>query len=171
MSMLAEGLSGLVTSPSTISLKAPPARAYTAAALRHAPTTSVKTFIGHLKEVVRDLITTVEIAEPGPNLPRLADKIRSLTFALASGLSANRMQQNDEDELWSLTTNLWVISFILPLFFTRKHILPRNFIFYFLPFLLCTTERQPRCQLQPYHCVSLRPSPCTRQRHFPSRGR
>ena len=105
ISSLAQGLTGIAAEPPPCQLEG--ARAYAAAAMRPAPTASISPLILHLKQVVHAVIGAAARADHVEILD-CENKLRSLTFALASTVGAARLETDDEGDLWQLTTALWV---------------------------------------------------------------
>ena len=107
LSLLAEGLSGLSTEPSA--LFAPPfPSAPPSVAQNIAPV------LDHLKSLVSVLCEGV-IEGKQETLGSVSEKISTLTFSLASSIGTAVLSPEYEDELWMLTTKLWVSSRFLSL--------------------------------------------------------
>lgn len=117
-SMLAEGLSGVPSGrPGALLLEAQ--NAYTPATMGSAPTASISPLLIYLEKVVEDVLRGATSRE-SRELGLQATKIKNLTFALASSVGHARLENQDEDVLWQLSTNLFVSSIPWLLRFLEK---------------------------------------------------
>jgi len=105
-SMLAEGLSG-VASGRLGALFSEDKNAYAPASIRSAPTANISPLLTYLEKIVKDVLQGATSGE-SRELSSQATKIKSLTFALASSVGHARLENQDEDVLWQLSTNLFV---------------------------------------------------------------
>lgn len=104
--MLAEGLSG-VALRQLGSLLSEAQIAYAPAALLSAPTASLSPLLMHLEKVVEDVLQAA-VCGGSREISSQATKIKSLTFALASSVGHARLENQDEDVLWQLSSKLFV---------------------------------------------------------------
>ncbi|KAL4536683.1 hypothetical protein Ndes2437B_g06087 [Nannochloris sp. 'desiccata'] len=109
--MLAEGLSG-VALRQLGSLLSEAQIAYAPAALLSAPTASLSPLLMHLEKVVEDVLQAA-VCGGSREISSQATKIKSLTFALASSVGHARLENQDEDVLWQLSSKLFNASLAL----------------------------------------------------------
>ncbi len=110
--MLAEGLSGVALGASLEAARI----AYAPTSTHSAPSICISPLLTHLEKVVEEVLQAAhgENSREIGTLGSQANKIKSLTFALASSVGAGWLDSRDEDVLWQLSANLMVRLLLLP---------------------------------------------------------